>query len=79
MLDVSSRWSTTAARRSTNYQRKRGEGKRHHQALIALVRRRINVLHAILRTRQPYRADHTNIPAGQGWPDERPAVVAAAG
>ena len=40
------------------YDRKRAEGKRHHQALIALARRRINVLHAILRTRQPYRADH---------------------
>lgn len=40
------------------YDRKRSEGKRHHQALIALARRRINVLHAILRTRQPYRIDH---------------------
>jgi transposase len=40
------------------YDRKRAEGKRHHQALIALARRRINVLHAILRTRQPYRIDH---------------------
>ncbi len=40
------------------YTRKRAEGKRHHQALIALARRRINVLHALLRTRQPYRADH---------------------
>jgi transposase len=40
------------------YDRKRTEGKRHHQALIALARRRINVLHAILRTRQPYRIDH---------------------
>lgn len=40
------------------YQRKRAEGKRHHQALIALARRRINVLHALLRTRQPYRSDH---------------------
>lgn len=40
------------------YDRKRAEGKRHHQALIALARRRINVLHAILRTRQPYRTDH---------------------
>jgi transposase len=39
------------------YDRKRAEGKRHHQALIALARRRINVLHAILRTRQPYRAN----------------------
>jgi transposase len=37
------------------YTRKRREGKRHHQAVIALARRRIDVLHAILRTRQPYR------------------------
>ncbi|WP_218002634.1 IS110 family transposase [Nocardia brevicatena] len=40
------------------YARKRAEGKRHHQALIALARRRINVLHALLRTRQPYRTDY---------------------
>jgi transposase len=40
------------------YDRKRAEGKRHHQALIALARRRINVLHAMLRTRQPYRINH---------------------
>jgi transposase len=40
------------------YRRKRAEGKRHHQALIALARRRINVVFALLRTRQPYRADH---------------------
>lgn len=38
------------------YARKRGEGKRHHQALIALARRRINVLHAMLRTRTSYDA-----------------------
>jgi transposase len=37
------------------YDRKRREGKTHHQAVIALARRRINVLHAILRTRQPYQ------------------------
>lgn len=43
----------------TFYARKRREGKRHHQAVIALARRRVDVLHAILRTRQPYRADHT--------------------
>jgi transposase len=42
----------------TFYARKRAEGKRHHQALIALARRRINVLHALLRTRQPYQPDH---------------------
>lgn len=36
------------------YTRKRAEGKRHHQALIALARRRINVLWAIVHSRQPY-------------------------
>jgi hypothetical protein len=35
------------------YARKRREGKRHHQVLIALARRRIDVLWAILHTRQP--------------------------
>jgi transposase len=40
------------------YDRKRAEGKRHHQALIALARRRVNVLHAILRTRTPYQPGH---------------------
>lgn len=39
------------------YARKRAEGKRHHQALICLARRRVDVLHAVLRTRQPYRAE----------------------
>lgn len=38
----------------TYYDRKRAEGKTHHQAVIALARRRVDVLHAILRTRQPY-------------------------
>ncbi len=37
------------------YDRKRAEGKRHNQAVIALARRRVNVLWAILNTRQPYR------------------------
>lgn len=40
------------------YDRKRREGKRHHQALIALARRRINVLWAMLRDRKPYRAQN---------------------
>jgi len=39
------------------YDRKRGEGKRHHQAVIALARRRVDVLHAMLRTRQPFDAE----------------------
>jgi transposase/transposase IS116/IS110/IS902 family protein len=37
----------------TYYQRKRTEGKAHRQAVIALARRRVNVLHAILRNRRP--------------------------
>jgi transposase len=41
----------------TFYDRKRREGKRHHQALIALARRRINVLWAMLQNRQPFQAD----------------------
>ena len=38
----------------TYYARKRSEGKRHHQAVIALARRRVDVLHAILRDRRPF-------------------------
>lgn len=38
------------------YARKRQEGKRHHQALIALARRRVNVLWAMLHHRQPFVA-----------------------
>lgn len=40
------------------YDRKRAEGKRHHQAVIALARRRVNVLWAILHNRQPFRENH---------------------
>jgi transposase len=36
------------------YARKRREGKRHHQALIALARRRVGVLWAMLHARQPF-------------------------
>ena len=36
------------------YARKRAEGKAHHQAVLALACRRVNVLHAILRTRRHY-------------------------
>jgi transposase len=38
------------------YARKRREGKRHHQAVIALARRRVNVLWAILHSRTPFQA-----------------------
>lgn len=41
------------------YQRKRSEGKAHHQAVLALARRRVNVLHAILRTRHPFEPGHS--------------------
>lgn len=38
------------------YQRKRKEGKGHKQALIALARRRVNVLWAMIRDRECYHA-----------------------
>jgi transposase len=52
----------------TFYDRKRSEGKPHNAAVICLARRRCNVIHAMLRTRQPYltsdqltaRHQHTN-------------------
>lgn len=37
------------------HERKRREGKRHHQAIIALARRRVNVLWAILQSRTPFQ------------------------
>jgi transposase len=40
----------------TFYDRKRAEGKRHTQAVLALARRRVNVLWALLRDRRPYQA-----------------------
>jgi transposase len=47
----------------TYYRRKRSEGKTHHQAVLALARRRVNVLHAMPRTRQPYQAPATHAAA----------------
>ena len=41
------------------YARKRREGKRHHQAVIALARRRVNVLWALLHSRRPFQPDLT--------------------
>ncbi len=41
------------------YQRKRAEGKRHNGALIALARRKVTVLHAMLRTQTPYQRPET--------------------
>jgi transposase len=38
-----------------SYDRKRREGKHHHQAVIALARRRVNVLWAVLHSRTPFQ------------------------
>ena len=40
----------------TFYDRKRREGKRHHQAVIALARRRVNVLWAVVHSRTPFQS-----------------------
>lgn len=45
------------------YDRKRAEGKSHKQALIALARRRINVVWAMLRDHTHYREPDTASPA----------------
>ena len=41
----------------TYYDRKRAEGKKHNAALICLARRRCDVLFAMLRNGEPYRAE----------------------
>jgi transposase len=41
------------------YDRNISQGKHHNQALIALARRRCDVLYAILRDGTLYQADHT--------------------
>ena len=45
------------------YARKRSQGKTHHRAVLALARRRVNVLHAMLRNRTPYQPGHVNAAA----------------
>jgi transposase len=45
------------------YQRKRAEGKNHRQAIIALARRRCNVLWALQRDNIPYREDPAAVTA----------------
>ena len=40
------------------YDRKKAEGKSHTAALTCLARRRVDVLHAMIRDRQPYQPDH---------------------
>ncbi|MEU1274009.1 IS110 family transposase, partial [Streptomyces sp. NPDC005799] len=39
------------------YERKRAEGKRHTQAVLALARRRVNVLWALIRDGQCYQGN----------------------
>jgi hypothetical protein len=41
------------------YERKRAEGKRHTQAVIALARRRVNVLWAMLRDETTFETRST--------------------
>jgi transposase len=71
------------------YERKRGEGKSHKQALIALARRRINVIWAIFRdqtaytpTPTPTRPNDPVTPLLQNDPESRsrsrPAIALAA-
>lgn len=47
------------------YDRKLREGKHHRQALLALVRRRLNVLYAMLRDREPYHSRWAPVPEVQ--------------
>lgn len=43
------------------YDRKRREGKTYQQAVLALARRRVNVLWAILHSRMPFEANHRKV------------------
>lgn len=55
------------------YDRKRAEGKSHTAALTCLARRRVDVLHAMIRDRQSYRVDHLNLSRPQA--DTEPSVA----
>jgi transposase len=55
---ASIRWCAAS---KTYYDRKRAEGKRHTQAVIALARRRLNVLWAMLRDNTRYHIESTPI------------------
>ncbi|MEV5541703.1 IS110 family transposase [Saccharopolyspora shandongensis] len=57
---ASIRWCTAS---KTYYDRKRAEGKRHTQAVIALARRRLNVLWAMLRDNTQYQAEPSTVAA----------------
>jgi transposase len=53
------------------YDRKRAEGKKHTQAVLALARRRVNVLWALLRENRPYQ------PRNAPQPQPEPSGAAA--
>lgn len=55
---------TTRPASKTYYQRKRSEGKGHKQALLALARRRLNVLWAMIRDGQCYQGSPPVAEAG---------------
>ncbi|MEU0469695.1 IS110 family transposase [Amycolatopsis sp. NPDC006131] len=57
---ASIRWSEAS---KTYYDRKRAEGKRHTQAVIALARRRLNVLWAMLRDNTRYHVESAALAA----------------
>jgi hypothetical protein len=46
-----------------HYDRKRAQGKRHTQAVLALARRRLNVMWAMLRDHKPYQPTPPNAAA----------------
>jgi len=45
------------------YLKKRGQGRTHSQAVIALARRRIDILWALLRDNRPWTAEPATLPA----------------
>jgi transposase len=55
------------------YDRKRAEGKSHTAALTCLARRRVDVLHAMIRDRQPYQPGHLTHDRQQA--SQEPAVA----
>jgi transposase len=49
----------------TYYDRRRAEGKSHQQAVLALAKERLIVLHAMLRDQRPYHAPLPSAPDGR--------------
>ncbi len=53
------------------YQRKRAEGRKHQQALVALARHRVDVLWVLLRDNRPFETDPRHGPPGHRPPHGR--------